>query len=235
MTCWIYKLIFPSGKVYIGQSVNIEDRWREHKSDAKKCFSTIKLNTITKLSSSFKKYKWEDISAEIIDICLPEELNDKEIQFISLYDSFHNGLNCTTGGFSKFFRSASTKQKLRDINIGKRGGVQSIPFFIDEVRYLSILDASCKLKIPQKTIHNRLRSNNVKYTNYRYEDEELIPIRHKRFVKSSQKVKIDGIVYDSVSEAAVALHMPSNTIFRRAKSSKEKFANYELIKLPLEL
>lgn len=30
MTCGIYKLTFPSGRTYIGKSINIEERWKQH-------------------------------------------------------------------------------------------------------------------------------------------------------------------------------------------------------------
>ncbi len=229
MTCGIYMLKFPSGKNYIGQSVNIEKRFTEHKKDSKKCFISDKLETITKLHSAYKKYSWNLIEKVILEECKPEELNDREIYYISFYNTFNEGLNCTTGGDSLFKVSEQTKQKLRDINLGKRGGVQAIPFYIDGIRYVSILDASSKLKIPHKTIYNRLNSTNIKYSNYLYEDITLIPIRRKRKTKQAQKVKIDGILYTSASEASIVLNISTTTILRRARSSSKKFINYEVM------
>ncbi len=47
----IYKITSPSGKVYIGQSWSIYDRWIHHKSYAKR-----KRNLPPKLSASILKY-----------------------------------------------------------------------------------------------------------------------------------------------------------------------------------
>lgn len=228
MTCGIYILRFPSGKKYIGQSVQIEKRFIEHKMCAKKCFMSEKLLIRTKLNGAYKKYAWHLIEKEILEICKKEELNDREIFYIKYYNTFNNGLNCTTGGESLFIRSKETKQKMKYINLGKRGGVQAMPFYIDGIRYVSILDASCKLKIPHKTIHNRLNSTNIKYSNYLYENITLIPVRHEIKTRK-QKVKINGVLYKSGSEASIILNIPLTTIFRRAKSSSKKFKNYELI------
>ena len=229
MTCGIYKLTSPSGKIYIGQSINIKDRLKEHKGDAKKCFSGKMGKVITKLRASFQKYEWSQFNKEIIEICSPEQLNEKEIYHISLYDSFERGLNSTTGGNSKFYRSIETKQKLRNLQLGKYGGNQAMAFYIDDVRYLSILDAATKLKIPMKTIHNRLNSVNQKYSNYIYEDVSCIPNRKILVSGRSIKISINNIVYDSVSEASLTLNIGVTTLLRRARSVSKKFNSYKLV------
>lgn len=229
MTCGIYKLTFPSGKVYIGQSVNIEERWSEHKREHKKCNNKqSKLKNITKLRCSYKKYPWNKITKEIIETCFPEQLNGREIHYISMLNSFINGLNGTTGGNQDFKRSQETKNKLRLAQLGKYGGLQAIPFYIDGIKYVSILEASVALKIPHKTIHNRLNSTNIKYSNYLYEDVSLIPDRHKRKTKPVISVKVNGIAYESAAEASIQLNLSHTTILRRCRSKSKKFNNYEL-------
>lgn len=229
MTIGIYKLTFPNKKIYIGQSTNIENRFGGHRRDGMRCFNkNKKIKNITKLRGAYKKYQWNEVSYEIIDTCLLEELNDKEIYYVALYDSFKNGLNCTTGGNQNFKRSKETLIKLRLINLGKYGGVQAMPFYIDENRYVSILDASVKLHIPHKTIHNRLNSKNEKYSSYKYEDISRIPIR-KKINNKGIKIKINNIIYNSASEASMQLNIAISTILRRAKSKSKKFYNYEIV------
>lgn len=75
---------------YIGQSIDILRRWRQHRSDYK-VYNT-------SLYAAFKKYGLENFSFEVIEECKPEELNDKEIYWIQYYDSYKNGYNQTTGG-----------------------------------------------------------------------------------------------------------------------------------------
>jgi group I intron endonuclease len=233
MTCGIYKLTIPSGRSYTGQSVNIEDRFIEHKKEARTCFNSVILKSPSKLRSAYKKYSWNQVVKEIIEICSPEQLNEREVFYIILFDTFNNGLNSTSGGDSNFTRSEETKNKLREINLGKRGGPQAFPFYVDGVRYVSILDASSKLNIPHKTIHNRLNSKNDKYANYVYEDISKIPKR--KTIRPGRSyavisVKIDGVIYETASEASRKLNIPSTTIIRRARSHSKKFSNYELMK-----
>lgn len=229
MTCGIYKLTSPSGRVYIGQSRNIENRLSGHKKEAKICFNSKKLLNSTKLRASFKKYKWEEFSKEIIKVCEFNDLNNQEIFYISHYNSFNDGLNSTTGGDGQFKRSKETLEKLRLINLGKYGGSQAIPFYIDDVRYVSILDASVRLKIPHKTIHNRLNSKNEKFSNYRYEEETKNVNRKKINNNRSIKIKIDNIIYENASIASMTLKIPLSTILRRARSKSKKFNNYEIL------
>lgn len=93
MSCGIYKITNNiNQKVYIGQSIDINRRWRSHKN-----FNEY-LQGHYPLYQAFKKYGLENFSFEIIEECLPQELNDKEIYWIHFYNSYYNGYNQTTGG-----------------------------------------------------------------------------------------------------------------------------------------
>lgn len=75
----IYKITSPSGKIYIGQSWDIQRRWKFHKRGKEKTY----------LQNSFNKYGYENHKFEIIyempfDV-IQEDLNDAEIVFIKLY------------------------------------------------------------------------------------------------------------------------------------------------------
>lgn len=78
-SCGIYKITSPSGKVYVGQSRGIEQRWRNHCS-SKHC---------RHLHNSIKKYGKENHSFEIIHE-LPYDveqivLNEYEALYMQLY------------------------------------------------------------------------------------------------------------------------------------------------------
>jgi group I intron endonuclease len=83
--CGIYKITSPSGKVYIGQSINIKNRYRSH-------ISSIDM-VDTKLSRSLKKYGCELHTFEILVECIYLELSKYETQYINEYDSVKSGLN----------------------------------------------------------------------------------------------------------------------------------------------
>lgn len=89
----IYKITNQvNGKVYIGQSIHINHRWSQHKNEAK----NDRCNTL--LYNAMKKYGIDNFSFEIIEECLPEQLNEREVYWISQYNSFQEGYNMTPGG-----------------------------------------------------------------------------------------------------------------------------------------
>lgn len=170
MTCCIYKLTSPSGKSYIGQSIDFTRRLVEHKNPKKR--------SLPKLYQAIKKYGFENFTIEILETCEPELLNDREIYWINYYDTFNNGYNATTGGESLFKRSPETRKKLSEYFAGKYNGEQNMPFTIDGVQYSSVGSAAKATGIPPKTIHNRLNSPNPKFKNYLYIDKSRVPERN---------------------------------------------------------
>lgn len=88
----IYKITnTENGKCYIGQSRDIEARWQKHLSAYKSCPDW-------ELYRAFKKYGISKFTFEIIEECQIKELNEREIYWITQYDSFNNGYNMTLGG-----------------------------------------------------------------------------------------------------------------------------------------
>lgn len=88
----IYKISFPNGKFYIGQTYNIEKRWKEHLNEAKK--------SDFKIYRAMRKYNIliDAFSIEEDNILTQEEADQKEIYYIEKYNSFYDGYNSTLGG-----------------------------------------------------------------------------------------------------------------------------------------
>lgn len=80
---------------YIGQSINIEQRWKNHLNRAF-CETGKEYNKT--LYRAMRKYGVDNFSFEIIEECLIEQLNEKEIYWIAFYNSFSDGYNETIGG-----------------------------------------------------------------------------------------------------------------------------------------
>ena len=92
MSCGIYKITNKiNGHSYVGQSVDIERRWRQH-------INFPKENSKYPLYQAFRKYGIENFIFEIIEICPLEKLDEREIYFIAKYNSYHKGYNQTSGG-----------------------------------------------------------------------------------------------------------------------------------------
>ena len=85
MSIGIYKITNPCGKVYIGQSNNIERRFEEHKNT--------KFSNQIKLKNSILKYGLESHTFEILEECDINLLNDKEEFYILKFNSHISGLN----------------------------------------------------------------------------------------------------------------------------------------------
>jgi group I intron endonuclease len=86
----IYKIINPQGKIYIGQSIDIERRFKEYQ-NLRACSDS------RKLYYSLKKYTPTNHIFEILEECEEHLLEEKEIYYINLYNSIQEGLNIKNG------------------------------------------------------------------------------------------------------------------------------------------
>lgn len=87
-----------NGKCYVGQADNIERRWKEHKRHYK-----LEKHKNQLLYKAFNKYGLENFSFNVVEECLVEELDDKEIFYIEKFNTYafkgnSNGYNMTLGG-----------------------------------------------------------------------------------------------------------------------------------------
>ena len=73
----IYKITSPTNKIYIGQSIDIDDRFRKYKN----------LNCIrqTIIYNSLKKYGWEQHTFKIIEECPADKLLERETYWKEYY------------------------------------------------------------------------------------------------------------------------------------------------------
>lgn len=93
----IYKIVNEiNGKVYIGQSIHIEQRIKEHFYKAK-CEKDISYNSI--LHQAIRKYGTENFSWEVLEECSVEDIDKKEQYYINKYNSLSPyGYNILKGG-----------------------------------------------------------------------------------------------------------------------------------------
>lgn len=93
----IYKITNKAnGKVYIGQSTNIQKRWAAHKSDA---FNPKSDGYDYPLYRAMRKYGVHNFLFEVLEECLSEQLDEKEIAFIKQYNAHgEGGYNQDDGG-----------------------------------------------------------------------------------------------------------------------------------------
>lgn len=122
----IYKIISPSNRIYIGQSVDIKKRWVNYKA-LNHC------NEQKKLYNSFLKYGVESHVFEIIHECDLGELNFWEAYYGELFDATNSetGLNIRECGGSKGRQSQDTKDKIGDAHRGKSKSEEHIKKLVE--------------------------------------------------------------------------------------------------------
>lgn len=86
----IYKITSPSGKIYIGQSVDVNSRFASYA--RKSCADQ------PKLFNSIEKYGYSNHIFEIVCECERHELDANEIFYICYFNTIKEGLNCKGGG-----------------------------------------------------------------------------------------------------------------------------------------
>lgn len=87
-----------NGHCYIGQSIDIERRWKQEIQGAS-CPTDREYNY--PLSRAFRKYGIKNFTFTVLCECQPEDLNQLEENYIRVYNSYFNGYNQTMGGDHK--------------------------------------------------------------------------------------------------------------------------------------
>ena len=105
----IYKIVNTlNDKVYIGQTINIDFRFYEHKRKLR-----LKQHYNSYLQNAYNKYG-ECFSYEIIEECSLEELDEREIYWINYYKSNNReyGYNIMSGGQSNRCNAQESRDKI---------------------------------------------------------------------------------------------------------------------------
>ena len=94
----IYKVVNKSnGKIYIGQSINIANRWYKHRNNP---FNPESKQYNSKFYRAIRKYGIDNFEFSVLEECAREALDERECYWIDYYKSYdsENGYNLTKGG-----------------------------------------------------------------------------------------------------------------------------------------
>ncbi|MDD7755667.1 MAG: GIY-YIG nuclease family protein [Clostridiales bacterium] len=180
----IYKITNKiNGKVYIGQSNNIERRKREH----------FDWNKTSKqyIDIIIRDLGQENFSFEVLEECLLEELTQKEKQYIQQYNSFYDGYNKTKGGQNEYCGNPKvTKEDVINIRTAYRNYEQRknvYELYKDKISFSGfchIWDGSrWKDIMPEvyseenKKIHKNAKGE--RHSNAKLTDKEVLQIRER--------------------------------------------------------
>lgn len=112
----IYKLTSPSGKAYVGQTVNARQRFHKHASGKSHC---------TALAAAIAKYGWARFKKDILVECAEDELDTMEDEMIRKHGTLTpQGYNLIPGGTFNPIQDPATYAKVRAM--WDRGEIQAI-------------------------------------------------------------------------------------------------------------
>jgi group I intron endonuclease len=101
----IYKITNPTGKIYIGCTIDWKRRFSEYR--------RLSMVGQRKLYNSLKKYGYENHVFEIIEECNETMLHEREIYYINYYNCITEGLNIRLGNRNGRL-TEETKQKISE-------------------------------------------------------------------------------------------------------------------------
>ena len=200
----VYRHIFPNGKSYIGITSQYPfwRRWRAGSGYLSQ----------PKMYNAIKKYGWENIHHEVLakDLSL-SEANRVEREMVAKFDSVKNGYNISSGGGGSYGIPCSEETKAK-IGQANRGKPSTDPMRL--ARYTKEPGAWTKGKHLtgehyRKVVEERKRRCNKRIACYDPVTHELIRI------------------YDSCTNAAMAVGVSKENISRCALGGRKTSAGYE--------
>lgn len=190
----IYKITSPSNKIYIGQSENIEKRFRYYKS--------LRCKNQIVLYRSFIKYGVENHFFEVIEECEYQNLNERERYYQEFYNVISVGLNCllTSTKDKKKVYSKETREKIS----------KSLKGRVITKEWRENLSKAGMGRIFTKETRAKIVKNN---TGRIYSEKTRFKIS---FNRKTQKVVLDtetGVYYYSVKDLADNLKVNQSSLY----------------------
>jgi group I intron endonuclease len=170
----IYKITSPSNKVYIGQSIDIERRFRHYKRMV--CKEQIKIY------NSFLKYGVDSHIFEILELCDTKDLNNRERHYQNLYDSVANGLNLLYVK-SEHFNGGHSEESKKKISNSLKGKT-----FTDEHKYKIGLSNSRRVLSSETIEKHRLNGLGKKASPETIEKQRQKRLGSKRSEETKKKM-----------------------------------------------
>lgn len=207
----IYKITNTlNNKCYIGQSINIEVRWKQHIYLSKNYFKYKPTNNLyLDMNKNLSSFYFE-----VIEKCSTNKLDDREKYWINYYNSYNNGYNKTIGGSGKriykinidlLYNLWNEKYTIKEIADFFNCGIDTIRNYLKDYKNYS-KEESYKRSAEKRTYLNITNNEIYYYTNNFY-------------CLSVFQYTLSGIFikqYSSFSQAAKQLQVKSASNIRAA-------------------
>jgi len=187
----IYKITSPTNKVYVGQSIDIEKRWKKYR-------DWINHNQ-PKIFRSMKKYGIENHIFEIIEECNVDELDKRELYWKQYYLDilgWNNVLFCQLKDGKGGFRSEETKRKMSESNKGRIFSEESkLKMKISRNKRIIPKETGQKISQSKKgirvdSIFTKERNNKLKKPVMQFTLEGVLVAEYSSYIEAREKTKI---------------------------------------------
>lgn len=193
-----------NGKRYIGQSIDIEKRFWGHR-----CISH---ETNVHLKRALKKYGKENFKYEVLEECLPEELDDREIYYISTLKPEYN---VSLGGQGRKKRLPESVRKV----IGQKSREAWARLSEEEKEQRRSLLRGRKSwnagKHQPEYVKEKLRKANLG----KRQSPETIEKRKQTFIRKKQ----NGYVQTNAGHKKKVVCLDTGEVFESVKAAGERF------------
>lgn len=199
----IYKITSPTGKVYIGESIDIYKRWGRYK--------TLNCKGQVKIYRSLLKYGVETHSFEIIEECEFDELKCRERYWQDFYEAIgEKGLNCFLTQTSDLKRVVSdeTSKKLSLASKNRKG----VSCSEEKKQKISLANTG---KVHTNEARIKMSISQMKREKRSKEFCKQISERQMGGDNPQAKLVLDlitGIFYNIIKEASIALCINVSTL-----------------------
>ena len=211
MMVGVYKIESPSGRIYIGQSTDIDKRFSYYKK--------LKCKTQAKLYRSLLKYGVESHSFEVIWLCSQYELNYFERKFQLKYNSVESGLNLrlTADEERSGYMSDETKLKMKNSSLNK----------VPPSRKGKKHTAESKMKM--SLIQKKLNKDGRMYS----EDSRFFSKERRLKMSISKRKKVidttTGFIYESVKELSELIKVKHGTLISWLNGNRGNKTSYRYL------
>lgn len=197
-------------KKYIGQSNDIENRWKKHK---------YALNNGTHendyLQKSWNKYGCDNFDFYILELCTATMLNEREIYYIDLYETLNrnNGYNLVSGGGVNKYYSEEVCKKISQALKGHEVSLET------------------RIKISK----NHADVSGEKHSMYgkKHSEEAIEKMRQAGIGRSSSRKNLTPVlcmelntVFENATEASKVLNLDSGAILKCCRGERKTCGGY---------
>ena len=213
MNSGIYKITSPSDKIYVGQTTNLDKRFKD--------YLNLNCKGQVKLYNSLKKYGVKNHKFEILEECTEDLLNERELYWGSLFKVNSSiGLNCKLPGKQNQW----SKDMIEEFK--KKRNTEEWISFISKIH-------------KNKVVSDKTRSKQSNSHKGKKQSEETIikrNIRNKKskehiekFIKSKSKpIRCNELSqnFNSIKEASIYLNIDRSIINKILKGIKYNYKGY---------